>query len=548
MKKLFTLIVAVLLLNTYIYGQFGMNISGSHVTVHADTYLIMEGDLKISNTNGLTIKPDAFVTTEGALNLTNAVNTPTGESNLIIESNSSGTGSYIVNGTVSHTDKGRARVQTYIYGTAGSYFLHLVGPTVEDTTSGYDNAVRLQQFDLAYLDTYAYEWHSDLDESEAWVNVWPYDHLVHVGDGLVLTNGEAYAEDWMNMVGYPISEPITYNVNYNPNNIYELISNPYTSALNFNAFASSTTPSNNTKIYNKWWIYAGAGSNAGNWVVWNSSIGGDGDIQVGQACFVEVRSGASGNLDFNNSFKKHSNESFREVIPDLLKLEVSGGTFGFKDVLYIRFHEEATVNYDIELESKKWNSANDNATMIRSIAEDGTELAINCLPLVNLNTTLTTVPVRFECGEEAEYTFTFDGIENFDMGTEAYLEDTQSDVRWVSIPYDEFEYTFSASPGVYTDRFFIHFFGPTYTPEIDANSGNGIKIYASGNYAYVLNNTQETVRRVSVHNLMGKTIYIGTLPQQTLNKLFVSRQTGYYVVQVETDKKVYSQKVLIFNK
>ena len=116
MKKLYTPIFILLLSISISYGQEGMNISGSHVIVHADTYLIIDDgnigtycDLKISNTDGLTIKPDAFVTTEN-LNLINASSTPDGEANLTVESNSQGTGSLIVNYNVTHSDKGRAKV------------------------------------------------------------------------------------------------------------------------------------------------------------------------------------------------------------------------------------------------------------------------------------------------------------------------------------------------------------------------------------------------------------------------------------------------------
>jgi hypothetical protein len=188
--------------------------------------------------------------------------------------------------------------------------------------------------------------------------------------------------------------------------------------------------------------------------------------------------------------------------------------------------------------------------MIRSIAEDGTELAINCLPLADLNTTMTTVPVHFQCGEEAEYTFTFTGVENFDWGTEIWLEDKQLDIipGWTYIPEDGFQYMFTASPDDATDRFAIHFFGPTSTPEDNINpSGGSMKIYASGMYAYILNNTKETIKQVSIYNLMGKNVYTGTLPEQILNKLYVSDRTGYYVVRVNTDKNTYTQKVLIFN-
>jgi hypothetical protein len=163
----------------------------------------------------------------------------------------------------------------------------------------------------------------------------------------------------------------------------------------------------------------------------------------------------------------------------------------------------------------------------------------------------TTVPVHFECGEEAEYTFTFKGISSFEDDAEIWLEDKQQgDIipGWTYIEEDGFQYTFTAAPDDAKDRFNIHFFGPTSTPEDNINPGDGnMKIYASGMYAYIMNNTKETIRQVSIYNLMGKNVYTGTLPEQTLNKLFVSDRTGYYVVRVNTDENTYTQKVLIFN-
>jgi len=224
---------------------------------------------------------------------------------------------------------------------------------------------------------------------------------------------------------------------------------------------------------------------------------------------------------------------------------VEGGSIGFKDELYIRFKEDALSGLD-DYDVIKWNSIAYQATMIRSISNDGSELAINMLPTEYLYTGETTVPVHFECGENAEYTFTFNGIESFDWGTEVWLEDVQSGNNWISIPYDEFQYQFTGSPDDTIDRFNIHFFGPTYIPEEEtAIENDNIKIYASKNHAYILNNSQEIIKHISIHNLMGQTIYEGKLPQQTLNKIFVSGQTGYYVVRVETDKNLYAEKVLI---
>ncbi|RLD73062.1 MAG: hypothetical protein DRI87_04985, partial [Bacteroidetes bacterium] len=166
-----------------------MNITGSaKLTLETGTYLIMEGGLKISVADGLIIPPSTYVTVGGdmSLDVRKAITVET--------STSSGTprGSLIFNGSsVSHTNHGSIEVQSYISGSAGTnYYMHFVGAPVEDTTTGWTKKVRLQQFDMTYLDTYAFEWDATVDTNtgQPWVNVWPYWYEVPVGNGLTLSN------------------------------------------------------------------------------------------------------------------------------------------------------------------------------------------------------------------------------------------------------------------------------------------------------------------------------------------------------------------------
>jgi hypothetical protein len=544
MKKLYTLLLIMTFMPFVSIGQFGMNISGSHVIVHADTYLIIDDsnptnycNLKISNTDGLTIRPNAFVTTEN-LDLTLDASTPDGDANLIVESNSQGTGSFIVNHNVTNTDKGRAKIQSYIEEVAGNHFMHFVGATVQDTTPAYINSVRLQQFDMNYLDTYAWYWNgseADTTNYQAWINIWPYDYEVFLGQGLALTNDVA-STDIIEMFGYPKSGDITFNTHHIVGNTFELISNPYTSAIDFSKFIVN----NALEIFNKFNIYD---NTTGNYFQYIPGINSP-YIQVGQGFFVQTLP-TTNSVTFSNSHKTHSNVAFREVFPNLLNVSVEGGSHGFKDKLYIRFGPEATTYYDEEIEALKWRSISDWATMIYSIAGDDSTLAVNVLPDDNLGNVMISVPVHFECGENAEYTFTFEGLDSFNGDVEIWLEDLQTEI-WNSITPGHNEYVFNASPSVIKHRFNIHFFGPTSIFEDQTNIGDkDIKIYSSGNHAFVLNNSNEIINNVAIHNLMGHTIYNGKLPHQTLNKIFVSGQTGYYVVSVETNKNIYTEKVLI---
>ena len=542
MKKLFTLLFIYSFLSVHLFAQGGIGISGSsHLIITADTYLRSNGALTISATEGLIIKPDAFVTINGNTSLN-------GARAMVIEATTDGVGSFLDNGTVTSGSSGSAEVQTWVYGVGGATgnsYMHLVGPTVTDTATGYGGAgltgVRLQQFNMTTLDTYAYDWDPAVDTTtgQAWENVWPFPHNVHVADGLALTN-YIVGTGTMHMVGTPVTGNVSYSAQYATNNGMELISNPYPSAIDYDAFYSANS-SEITPVYyifnattNGWWTRNG-----------NTGVGDQQYLQVGQGFFVLPLSTISNPISFTNIIRVHSTDPFRDERTNLLTVKVTGGYFNYEDALYIYFEEDATFEFDEEFDNKKWNSFNSDATMIRSIANDDTELAINALPLDKLNTEMITVPTHFQCGYEGDYTLDFNDIETFEESTEIWLEDLQTE-EWYSITSINNKYTISATPQDTKYRFNIHFFGSTGVPETGIKPEElPIKIYSSKQFAYILNNSNEIIKDVVIYDLMGQILYSGNLPHLTLNKVFVSNTTGYYVVRVLTNNHIYIEKVFI---
>ncbi|MEE4260393.1 MAG: T9SS type A sorting domain-containing protein [Bacteroidales bacterium] len=530
-------------------GYLDISVS-SNVSVYSDGLLEIGGDsigwiapLNILGDTGLRVKSGGWVDTKYTTSIK-------GDSALIIEADANGVGSFINHGEILYSNGGTAKVQTFVTGSIGDYYMHFVGPTVEDTATGYNNGVRLQQFDMTTLDTYAFEWDAsiDPDNGQPWVNVWPFDYGVALGNGLTLSNYEA-GTGTIEMVGKINYDPITYNAQSTANNNLELISNPYSSAIDFDAFAS--LGNNENIINNKYYIYDA--SVTGNWITRANSTGGQQYLQVGQGFFVETIQ--SGTITFDTTLRVHnSTDAFRELITNKLKLEVSGGDEGFADELFIMFLPDATNSYDAKLEAKKWNSYSPGATMIRSIAEDGTELAINALDAKKYyQEEVVSVPVHFQCGYDGTYTFDFSDIDSFDPSAEIWLEDrkiNQSnsyDRASMQITEDDHIYSFTASPDDAHDRFIIHFFGPSYLPNaVDENSGaNEVKIYSSGNSVYILNNSNEEIKEMSVYNMLGQEILRSKVPVQDLSKIDVQTTTGYYAVRLLTDKNIYSEKVFI---
>lgn len=448
-----------------------------------------------------------------------------------IQADATGVGSFIDNGTITYGTSGSGKVQTYLTNTAtaGNYHLHTVGPTVDVGSAG--GAV-LSDFDLVAGSTYAYNWDETQPVADGWQNIYSNSYLVATGDGIALSTTDA-TDHTLEMTGTFItgntSPPaLTYSNNY-----YELISNPYPSSIDFDAFYTA----NSSVINNEYWIWNPTTGSYENRV---GGVGSQQYVQVGQAFFIETNS--AGTVQFTNALRAHSSDAFRETIPNMLTMKAHGGDMGYSDKLIVRFTEDATNGYDVNLDGKKWNSMYEDATMIRSIAEDGSELAINALPLDGLQGDMVSVPVNFNCGYTAEYTFDFEGIDSFEAGNEVWLEDKKDNDKWIYLNNNP-HYTFTATSYEPNDRFIIHFFGPTNINDKDEAK---VDIYSWQQYAVINNVTNEKIKEVSIYNMAGSLITEREIPDgQKLSKIWVSDHMAYYVVQVITEKSVYTNKILI---
>jgi hypothetical protein len=502
--------------------------NGAHITVPDLTpasdqnYFKIDGDLTIEGI--LNIDPSAYASVEGSTTINSSMG-------LTIQADATGVGSFIDNGTITYGTGGTAKVQTYLSNSAGAgnFDIHLVGPTVdEENYTGGGTGAFLSAFAID-ASTYAYEY------NDGWQNINSNTFEVRTANGIGLSTidntNHTLEMTGSLMTGNQSSPTLAFSTGANN---YELISNPYPSSIDFDALAGT----NSGVVFNKYWIWDPV---ANSYVIRAATVGGAQHIQVGQAFFVETV--AAGTFNFTNTERSHSNDAFRETLPNILTITAEGGMEGYKDVSIIRFTEEATFGYDKNIEAKFWESQNSDATSLRSVTENNLELAINVLPTESLSGEMLSVPLKFDCGYSTEYTLSFTDIETFEMGTEIYLEDLKTGEDWIYIN-DNPIYTFNAASYQSSDRFIVHFFGPTGMEEI---SEENIDIYSSGQYAYVRNNTDEKIKMIYVYNLSGELIMSTKSDNQKVSKFWVSDHIGYYVVRVITDTNTYTKKVLIFN-
>ncbi|MCD4790462.1 MAG: T9SS type A sorting domain-containing protein, partial [Bacteroidales bacterium] len=136
-------------------------------------------------------------------------------------------------------------------------------------------------------------------------------------------------------------------------------------------------------------------------------------------------------------------------------------------------------------------------------------------------------------------------LESFGLSTGIYLEDLQEGA--MTDLTEQNEYTFVANPEDDPARFIIHFgvVGIEDQP-LDVVTNQDITIYSVENSVYIRNNTKKAIQGdVSICNTMGQEIIQTKLLNNSLNKIDVNTEAGYYIVKVNTGTDLYTEKVFI---
>jgi hypothetical protein len=475
----------------------------------------------------LNIYPGGKVTASGTTTLTSA-------SQLRVLASATAVGSFIDNGTIVQTT-GSADVQTFIKNAAapGSYYAHLVGPTVSDpafqTAYSYPG-VYLSAFDLVGLGTYAYEYTEPINN---WTNIFLNTAPVRSTKGIMLSTVDAINHT-MTMTGKLVTGTLSSAaLQHGGTNNLDLLSNPYPSSLDFLVFYTT----NSANITNKYYLYDPA---TGTYLFYITTGGGTltKNIQVGQGFFVETLNTTP--VTFTNSMRLHSTAAFyKDDYAYQLRLNLSGN--GFSDATFIYFKPEGNWGYDLLQDAYKWWSILPEASEIWTVANDQSLLCMNSLP--ELGNGMVSVPMSFKCGAAGNYTISAENIGSFDIGTDIFLEDLAIGGEWYNLVQNPV-YEFTGTPDGDQNRFIVHFFGPTGIHDHDANSF--VKIYGYGQDAYIVNRGTETIKEYIAYDMMGRELHSGTLPNSTVNKVTIGNVSAYYIVKVITKEgHVYTDKVYI---
>lgn len=365
-------------------------------------------------------------------------------------SDASGT-AYVVNnngGTVS----GTATVQRYITPTnPGAGYRHYSSPvsgnTVADfATSGYSpvvnaayNSATNPRQTTPYPTVFYYD-QSRLATSNAAYAVGDFDNGFlspsALSDALVTARGYTVNISGTELVDF--QGALNQNASYVRTGLargaqtragYQLLGNPYPSALNYDVLITNTVG-----MESALYVYKSSGQYTGTYTTYVpngatnggpgvSANGGTSNIPVAQGFFMRTAAGQTGSVTFNTAARTTAPETalFQRTAASTLStlaLTLSGN--GVANQTRVYFDQQATPAFDA-----KYDAHYLPATHGLDLASDlGTEaLAINGLtPLAGT----TTVPLRVHTLAAGTYTLAVDELANLPAGYRAYLRDAST--------------------------------------------------------------------------------------------------------------------------
>lgn len=465
-------------------------------------------NLSIQSGASLTIDPGKALTVSGAL----ANNS--GTSGLIIKSDATGTGSLI------HFTPGvNATMEQYLT----SQRWHFVSPPVSGANIGIYSDIYFKKYNEPSNDwTYLVNPTTTSIEVTKGYAAWASD--IYTGNTTVSYAGPLNSVD-ISLSGFSYSGP---DPNYKG---FHLIGNPFPCALDWN---SNWTMSN----MSGWLIIYDNGTSRGihtDGTPWNGKT--DGIIPSTQGFWVRALN-SSASITIPASERVHSGQAFYKSASEIIYPYISlhSEINGLSDEALLIFRPGCTTGFDGYYDLAKFENINE-APNLFTIDDEGNRYAVNFYGSQYDNEI---VPLGFKTGESGTYTISANALKNFDPDTKVFLEDLKTDL--ITELSEETAYEFYYQTGDDDNRFNLHFKNSLFG--VKTNILNEISIYAFNKTVYI-ETFDKVLAEIVIYSLMGQEITRRESPGNELSQIKLRTETGFYIVKVQTDHQVFTEKVFI---
>ncbi|MCK9218722.1 MAG: hypothetical protein M0P47_01560 [Bacteroidales bacterium] len=528
-------------------GQIFTIINNATPTIGAD-WIVSGAESKIVVGNG--INSCAF--SSGIHNITTQNLEIKTNASLTLNSDATGTGSLIVNGTVS----GNITTQRYI--PDGTYWHYVSAPVHGQTID--DSWMSANDIDKPSI---AYQFFRFDEPLNYWIIYGSTGSPAAFGDGS-FSDARGYilkrsSAGVVSFTGTVLPGPVEYmaTLNSETGGGYNLVGNPFPSSIGITAAATSTENfldindavlDPNYKALFIWDEQTGYSNKRDDYkIISNGELSGytrigQNYIQPGQAFMI--KSASTDILRFTNGMRQHASEPYHKIGKSwsIFELGINGNNLG--NTTMIGFHEGMTKGLDPSYDVGKLKGNPDIALYTRLIEDNGIDFAIQCLPPFMESYS---IAIGIETTIPGEYV-----LESLNLSLPdsvgVYLEDLETKQIINFRTNSKYPFVISQA-GVIDNRFLLHFIRVALGVQEKEQKiihfyfwENKITIkMPEGNNSQI--NGQLRVLDISGKILINKSIEI-------FGKLSIPLYLpmGYYLVQIVTPGYSLNEKIFIHHK
>jgi hypothetical protein len=369
--------------------------------------------------------------------------------------------------------------------------------------------------------------HQYLEPTNSWKSIIRTDY-VNVGQGYMvktlLAGGKTITFRGIYNTGNQ-SVSLT-NTGGTATNGYNLVGNPYPSAIDWNAATGWTK----TNVSGTIWIW---NPSSGVYATWDGAVGTNGGsryIPAMQGFFIKVLTGStSGTLAMTNSVRIHNTQAFLKAASsiELLRLKTSGNSFTDELVIYKanRTNDAYKFLTSVSAVPQIYAVNNDKSFSIYKISSDITDTSIN---------------IGFKCDSAGVYTISADEL-SYDL--EKYSLTLVDNITHKSIELQQGTvYSFTHSKENNGNRFVLLYTKKAEIPSSIVANNESLSVWSDINKV-CLNLPSDEYTKVEVYNILGVKVTSKAFINKGLNTIELNKSGIYFVhlnnKQLKNVYKVY---------
>ncbi len=509
------------------YDNLTINQSSGTATLSGASTTVVSDNLDI-NTGSLTVPPTLSLSVWGTTTLNSS-------ECLIIQSNTSNEGSFIDNGI---SGSGTADIQRFVknsYSGSISRWEYVSSPIASASSTIFSSSLH----NLWYADETQNAWDSITNASPQNMAVLKgYCRSYVSTDPQAGTDAGNTTHDFIgttNSGSYSINATRTESAPYSSHG-WNLVGNPYPSAIDWNASSGWTKTNLEDAIYFR---------TDGTFYSYISGIGtgtATNIIPPMQSFWIRVDTlQTSGILACDNSVRVHSSQNIYRVRSSIytntLHVSATNNTNGLADDTYIIFSTDATDGFDNQYDAYKMFAVDPNYPQVYTSISGIGNISINTLSdLVGSRI----VPLGFNAEISGQFTFNFGLVSSFtNYGNTVYLKDLQTGTFQNLSSDSIYQFTSGVTSGL--SRFLLYF---NNTTGIADYTDSQVQIFSNGNDVRI-NSLNMLNGEVFVYDILGQVVATKHVSGSTSAVISLDAKSAVYIVKYISNEQTISRKINI---